>query len=239
VRDPLLEQLDRLKKQAADTGTRYKRQYDQSSIGRFQQDTSALVIFWYQIVRSVTWVWLNILRPLLRFFIFTPMKWLWGKYRALWDQVVYVKDQYGDRTFSKVRGGLFLTATLYVVYILPNLIELVWDTALYAATAQRHEQVYLISSQEIYPDRDIHAVKGCDALPCNDQNSFYFRVRPTLFNHIWSLLHHATVFFPDYVAAAAPAGITPCRVTNYGIRVKFVMKGLDLYPDALEISCAK
>jgi hypothetical protein len=83
----------------------------------------------------------------------------------------------------------------------------------------------------------VHSVQGCHQLPCTDENSFYFRIRATLFNEIWSLAHGRGLFFPDYVAASVPLSISECRITSYGVRMKIFMRGMDIYPDLLQTEC--
>lgn len=72
---------------------------------------------------------------------------------------------------------------------------------------------------------------------CTDENSIYFRIRATPFNEAWNVVHHGSLFFPDYLAAAIPVTVSRCTITTYGIRVKLFMRGTEIYPDLLESSC--
>ncbi len=237
--DHLTDRIDRLKANTERLFREQRRSYDESTIGKIQKEVTALAVFWAQLLRGWHWFYSWVVGPVMRP-LYRLARWAWGRYRALWDAAVYRKDEHGVRRFVKTRAGLMVTATVVCFYLFTHVVELAWHTCLYAITADRDESVYLISSQEIFPDRNIHAVRGCDALPCTEQNSIYFRVRPTTFNHIWSLIDRRTIFFPDYVAAAAPQGIAKCTITSYGIRIKLVMRviqDLDWYPDILAISC--
>lgn len=237
--DPITDRIDRLKANTERLFREEKRRYAESAVGKIHKEISAWAIFWTQFARGWHWFYSWIVAPIARP-LFRLARWAWGRYRALWSAIVYLKDEHGVLRFSKTRAGAMVTATVACIYLASHVIELFWHTGLYAVTADRGETVYLISSQEIFPELNIHNVKGCESLPCTEQNSIYFRVRPTTFNHIWSLVNHSTIFFPDYVAAAAPQGIAKCSITSYGVRWKFVMRviqDVDFYPDILAISC--
>lgn len=236
--DPLIQEIDRIKDGLAGAARDAKRTYDESAIGRTQKELTAWTKFWSQVFRGLYWAWSYTIKPLMNVAMRVLRRML-ALYKRLWDLVVYRVDEYGVRRFIKTRAGLMVLATAGALYVSSELLELVADTVLYVVTAQRDEQVYLIMSQEIDPKHNIHAARGCEALPCSDHNSIYFRIRPTMFNHLWSLYHTGNVFFPDYVAAAAPAGASKCIITSYGVRIKFLMRGLDWYPDILAISCAQ
>lgn len=222
--DPLIDRIDRAVDGAAAAAGRFAKDWEPSRLGR---EVTFWAKFYYQLASAAGWVWQHLARPLVRPF-WRAMRWAWRKYAELWAWWV---------AGSRVRGAMMILTTVWLVYAMPNLIELLADTVLYAFTARTNEHVYLTMSQEIVPDRNVHSVRGCETLPCTDQDSIYFRVRPTLFNHAWSLVHHGTIFFPDFVAAAAPAVTTRCVITSYGVRVKLIMRGLDVYPDILAISC--
>jgi hypothetical protein len=72
---------------------------------------------------------------------------------------------------------------------------------------------------------------------CGQPRSIHFRIRPTLFNEVWSLLHHRTWFYTDYVAAAVPPVVSKCEAVTYGVRVKLFVRGLNIYPDLIDVSC--
>lgn len=204
--------------------------------GRTQHDLTAFHRFFFQFLAACHWVWSRMVWPTLRF-LGKPVRWLWHLFRLLWDKVVYVEDAFQNRLFSKTRAGVFLAASaIFCWYLVVPLLGILFDTGVYLAT-KRHETVYLTNSQEILPEENEHSVQGCYGLPCSDENSIYFRIRPSYFNQLWSLFHGRGFFFPDYVAAAVPVSISKCTITSYGIRVKFLRRGLDLFPDLVEAQC--
>ena len=164
--------------------------------------------------------------------------WLWRPVRALWNRLVYIEDEYKNRRLSKRRATYFVAASLvFAWFILIPLLGFLFDVGLYLATVKRDEVVYLTNSQEIMPEDNVHSVQGCYELPCTDENSFYFRIRATLFNEVWSVVHGRGLFFPDYVAASVPLSISQCTITSYGVRLKLIMRGVDIYPDLLKTEC--
>jgi hypothetical protein len=112
-----------------------------------------------------------------------------------------------------------------------------YDATLYIATVKHNESFYLHGSQETNVAGNIHSVKGCSRLPCSDEDSLYFRVTPSVFNHAWSLWHDHMLFYPDYVAAAVPDVVNKCTITTYGFRLKILVRNTDLYPELLKASC--
>jgi hypothetical protein len=187
--------------------------------------------FFAQFFAACTWVYLKIMAPVARPFIRlgrTLFRW----YRAAWARFVYRTDG----SFSWARSGVMLTATIIAFYIIPHVMMFTFHATLYLTTAKT-EDVFLTQSQEIYPDDDIHSVKGCDSLPCNEMSSIYFRVQPSWFNQAWALVNNGSLFYPDYVAAAVPPGISECTILSYGFRLKFLMRRYDIYPDMLTANC--
>ena len=51
------------------------------------------------------------------------------------------------------------------------------------------------------------------------------------------MVHGRGLFFPDYVAASVPLSISQCTITSYGLRLKLIMRGVDIYPDLLKTEC--
>lgn len=203
-------------------------------LGKFIKESKAVAItarFFYQFMAACYWIWSTIIRRIIIPFDFVFGR-LWRLWRAGWDKVVY--DKY--KSFRYTRAGMYLTATLVFIYFIPTFALLLMQTSFYMLTSGVDE-VYLTQSQEIYPDDDIHSVKGCTSLPCSDQVSIYYRVAPSTFNLLWSLTHQGDLFLPDNVAAAVPPGLSACKVHAYGFRAKFLIRKMDIYPDALEIMC--
>lgn len=233
----LRQQVDALKKRIET----HAYEAEKTEAGRWQTraaaDITGLARFAAQMALGAVWIYEHILAP-VGHFLAVPALFLFNAYRRLWTRMVYAEDKFEVRRFSKTRAGIMLAVSLVSVWfvVLP-LLGLLWDTGLYFATARRDEIVYLTNSQEILPEHNIHSVQGCHSLPCTDDNSFYFRIRATLFNEIWSLVHGHGFFFPDYVAAAVPLSISECKITSYGLRFKLMMRGFDFYPDVLETTC--
>ena len=189
--------------------------------------------FLYQFMVGLAWFYENVVRRITRPFVRAALH-LFRGYRALWERVVYLETGH----FSRVRAGLMVTATAAVFYVAVPVLLFVLHAGLYLLTAKQHE-VFLTQSQEIYPDEDVHAARGCEELPCTDQNAVYYRIRPHGFHQAWSILRGQGLFYPDYVAAAVPPGISRCTVRSYGLRVKFLMRQADMYPDLLQARCDK
>lgn len=209
----------------------------QTRFERVREDVGYLHRFWIQFVVACTWVWARVLRPFL-----SAVSWifraLFRQYRKLWSLYVYRRNEHDVLRFSKVRGGLFIVATVATFYVGLNVLGVMYDATMYLCTARVNESLYLTSSQEVDVEGNVHSVKGCNSLPCSDEDSIYFRINPSGFNHIWSIAHNHSVFFPDYVAAAVPPGTNKCVVTTYGIRIKMLMRGFDIYPELLKASCS-
>jgi hypothetical protein len=187
--------------------------------------------FVYQVLSGLGWVYDRIIRP-----VTWPLWRLFGRafglYRRLWDKAVYRRSGH----FSRLRAGGMVLATVLAFYVAIPVARFVFDAGMFAITYDI-EDVYLTNSQEIDPAINLHSIKGCEGLPCTEANSVYYRVREDHFNSLWSMLHHGNIFYPDYVAAAVPSGVSKCHVTSYGFRFKFAMRQWDLYPDMLEAHC--
>jgi hypothetical protein len=234
----LQDEIEKLKAKIDDNAYRAKKTEAASFEARRRSDVAAMNRFVAQFLLACHWIYQNILSPAGRF-ASIPARRLFRWYRWLWDKVVYRQDQYKNRLFSKTRAGLLLTATIvFAWFILLPLLEFLFDVGLYLATVRKDEVVYLTNSQEIIPEENVHSVQGCHSLPCTDDNSVYFRIRATPFNEVWSLVQGHGLFFPDYVAAAVPLTISRCTITSYGMRIKFVVRNLDIYPDVLRTECA-
>jgi hypothetical protein len=233
----LKEEVDRLKKKIEEQAFQKKKADARSWTGRTQHDLTAIHKFWYQFLQACHWIYANVFRPISRL-LFKPFPYLWRLFRFLWDKAVYYEDKFQNRQFSKTRAGMFLLVSAVSAWylVVPALVMLV-DTAIYLATVKHNEQVYLTNSQEIVHGENEHSVQGCHALPCTDENSVYFRIRASNFNEAWSILHGRGLFYPDYVAAAVPVSISRCNITSYGLRIKLLMRGLDIYPDLLRTEC--
>jgi hypothetical protein len=232
----LLDEVRRLKEKIDARGHQSRKEEAAAWTQRTREDISALQSLLSAIAGFFVWICRRIL-PLSRAAV-VPAVWLWCLLRALWNRFVYIEDEFKNRRLSKRRAAIFSVAGLvFAWYVFVPVLVLLLDVALYLATAKRDEVVYLTNSQEIIPEDNVHSVQGCHQLPCTDENSFYFRIRATLFNEIWSVVHGRGLFFPDYVAASVPLSISECKITSYGVRVKIFMRGMDIYPDLLQTEC--
>jgi hypothetical protein len=233
----LKNEIEKLRAKIDENAYRSAKTEAASFSTRRRNEVTSLNRFLAQLVLAASWIYETILRPVGRAAA-VPLHYLWRWYRILWDKVVYREDRYKNRMFSKTRAGLFLTASLIFAWlVLLPLLAFLFDLGLYLATVKKDEVVYLTNSQEIIPEENVHSVQGCHSLPCTDENSVYFRIRGTWFNEAWSLVHGHGLFFPDYIAAAVPLSISKCTITSYGVRIKLIMRGMDIYPDVLQTEC--
>lgn len=187
--------------------------------------------FLVQFAAGLHFFWVRVLGPIQRTLfsgLFAVLRW----YRRLWDRSVY--DKHGGLVYR--RAGVMVTLTIVGIIVAKTLVVLTFQTVFYFTT-YNDEQVYLIQSEEIFPDDNIWAVRGCDTKRCDWSTSIYYRIRPTLFNHLWSIVHNGNLFLPDVIGSSVPTGMTECRVVSYGIRVKSLMKYWEIYPDGLSIEC--
>lgn len=229
--DPLLERIKRINAHADRVQYDREKRHAASAIGSVEREVVSFHRFFYQFSQVVGWGLRYLVYPLWRP-LYVVLASISYRYVRLWNFVVHVPDQYGNLCFSKARAILLVGATLGFVLLLP----MMGDTILYFGTVRR-ELVYLNNSQEILPLESVHSVQGCQHLPCTEADSIYFRIRPTLFNEVWSLLHHRSWFYPDYVAAAVPPVVSRCEAITYGVRVKLFVRGLNIYPDLIDVSC--
>lgn len=156
---------------------------------------------------------------------------LFGWYKKIW--VKYTHNKYDEFEYKK--GVAMIAATLASVVIIPYIAKLFFDTGYYLATHKK-ESIYLTQSEEIYPDDNIWGVRGCYTKDCDSDSSLYYRIRPSLFNYMWSLGHNGTIFLPDAIGASVPTGLTKCEVDSYGIRLRILMT-FNIYPSVLKITC--
>jgi hypothetical protein len=221
--------LDMIRKSSRE----YKKAYAESAMGKTNTQIAGLTKFYYQVTRGSYWVWSKLLYPAGKF-LTNPIRWIFRKYRELWNFLVYKVDEYGVKHFSSMRAGLMIIATVLFLNYIPHLA---WDTSTFILTS-KHHVIYLSNSQELSHERNVHAVRGCDETPfCSEQEAVYYRADPDLFNQFWSLWTHYGLFYPDYIAAAVPPTVHKCYVFTYGWRIKWLMRNWDWYPEILEVRC--
>ena len=153
-------------------------------------------------------------------------------YKKLW--IKYTHNKYQEFVYK--RGVAMALATLAAIIIIPSVLGLFFDTSYYLITRKK-ESIYLIQSEEIYPDDNIWGVRGCHNQNCDSDSSVYYRIRPSLFHHLWSIGHNGNIFLPDTIGSSVPTGMTQCEVISYGIRARVLMT-FHIYPSILKITCS-
>lgn len=153
-------------------------------------------------------------------------------YMVIWHKMAY--DSSGR--FSRTRSMISVIASILFIWFIPEIFGFVYHVSLFTFT-YKHEQIYLTNSEEIYPELDIHSVKGCSSLPCDNDNSEYYRVVSTPFSDVYSLITNYSFFYPDNVATVP--GVSKCDVVSYGFRFKskLIKQTFDFYPYMLDTVC--
>lgn len=236
--DDLLRKAKRIKERAKATRQSTKGKQKDTSFNEAQKHISDIHETYTQVTGTIGWIYNHVINPVISHpWVGKPFQW----YRSLWNSVVYIQTEDKSAVFSKKRAGIMVLATLICLRMLPaflgGTIEFVWDTSRMATSYKTNEIWYLGKSQEIDPVGNIFSAQGCESIECSDQTSIYFRVKPSLAHHIWSIYKNGNVFFPDYVAAGIQNDINKCEVTGYGIRWKFLVRNWDVYPQILAVNC--
>lgn len=183
-----------------------------------------------QMVLSViSFIWSLIGAPII--FIYARFRSLFLWYRKLWVKSTH--NKYGE--FVYTRGVAMAAATITSIIVMPTIVCLFLQTAYYFATYKK-ENIYLIQSEEIYPDNNTWAVRGCYTENCDSDSSLYYRIEPSLFHHLWNIGHSGSIFLPDAIGSSVPTGLTQCEVVSYGVRARVLMT-LHIYPSILKITC--
>ena len=181
------------------------------------------------VLTPVTFVWSLIRRPVL--FIAGKIGRILNWYKNLWIRLTH--NKYGEFVYK--RGAAVAMATFVSAIVLPTVIVLCLQTTYYLATYKK-ESIYLIQSEEIFPEDNTWAVRGCYTKNCDSSSSLYFRIKPSLFHHLWSISHNGDIFLPDAIGSSVPTGLTKCDVISYGIRTRLLMT-FHIYPSVLKINC--
>lgn len=168
----------------------------------------------------------------------TPAAFIGGKlarlfawYKKLWVKLTH--NKYDEFVYK--RGAIMAAGTLASLIIIPAVLSILLRTTYYLATYKK-EKIYLIQSEEIYPDDNIWAVRGCYNQNCDSESSLYYRIEPSMFHHLWSIGHGDGIFLPDAIGSSVPTGLTQCEVVSYGIRLRILMT-FNIYPSILKINC--
>lgn len=183
-----------------------------------------------QIVLSIASVLWNLVK--------TPVLFLYGKiavifrwYKTLW--VRFTHNKYDEFVYKK--GVIMAASTAAAVIVVPTILSLLLQTGYYLATHKK-ESIYLIQSEEIFPEDNIWGVRGCYTQNCDSDSSLYYRIKPSIFHQLWSLTHTGSIFLPDAIGSSVPTGMTRCEVDSYGIRLRILMT-FNIYPSVLGIMC--
>lgn len=152
-------------------------------------------------------------------------------YKNLW--VKFTHNKYDEFVYK--RGAVMAASTLAAVVIIPALLCILLQLTYYWTTYKK-ETIYLSQSEEIYPDDNVWGVRGCHTQHCDSDSSLYFRIKPSMFHHLWNLWHNGRIFLPDTIGSSVPAGLTQCEVTSYGVRMRMTML-FNIYPNILKINC--
>ena len=152
-------------------------------------------------------------------------------YKKIW--VKFTHNKYEEFVYK--RGLVMALLTALSIIVIPTALCLILRTGYFFAT-YKQEKIYLIQSEEIYPDDNIWAVRGCYTQNCDSDTSLYYRIEPSLFHQLWSIGHEGDIFLPDAIGSSVPPGMTQCEVISYGVRFRILMR-FNIYPSILKISC--
>ena len=211
-------------------------------LGKTKAKATFLQSFWMQLAASALLVWKNFIQPLWNMVWWIGFGFLWKHYRKVWNRFAY-EGKEPDRVFSRKRGAYTLVGTFFTLWFTVTIASFVWHTTLYTFTARADEVVYLSNAQEIVPDENIFSVQGCEAtnpsevFSCSEDESLYFRIEPTAFAQVWSIIARRNFFYPDYIAAPIAPGWQRCVITSYGFRMKTMIRRWEIYPQMLSARC--
>ena len=236
--EELLQEARRLQRSVEATEQAQRRKQKHSTAGQVEQHVTSLHQGTLKAIAGLKWFYGHLLAPL------ATHRWvraLLRSYRRLWTKVVYTLDSDGDPVLSKSRAAGMIAATLVALWFTPAvlgaLLELVWDTAWMATSYRSGEIWYLGKSQELDPEGHVFSAQGCVSVSCTDQTSIYFRIKPSIAHHIWSLVRNHNIFFPEFVAAGIQNDVNKCHVTAYGARWNLLVRNWDIYPQILSVDC--
>jgi len=178
-------------------------------------------------------------------------RWVAMPFRAMGHKLGLMEatTAHPEGEFSKKRAGIMLTATfLAAATLTPTMpgdmlrsvsVEPLWDGAR-MVTSLKTEKMYLSESKEIDPANDVHSVKACETITCQDEdgsdNGMYFLVRPSLAHQAYSLATKGNLFVPDLVVTPVRPGLNECSVTSYGARLR-LFKYFNIFPSMLSAEC--
>jgi hypothetical protein len=138
---------------------------------------------------------------------------------------------------SSRRAARAAVALWFLPAFVGGVFEVVWDTAWMTTTYRADETWYLGKSQELDHINNVFSAQGCASVNCTDQTSIYFRIKPSLAHHVWSLVRNHNIFFPEFIAAGIQNDVNKCHVIAYGARWKLLVRNWDMYPQILAVAC--
>lgn len=235
------DRIDQILRELAQEEIEKAKSDANSLLGKTKFKLNVFQSFWLQVMSSAIVVWQNFLAPVWNFFYWLGLGFLWKHYRKVWDRFAY-QGEGDDRSFSKKRGAYTLVGTALVLWFMATIASFAWHTTLYVTTARVDEIVYLSNAQEIVPEENIFSVQGCEAasseaFSCSEEESLYFRIEPTMFAQVWSIVARQNFFYPDYIAAPIAPGWQKCIITSYGFRMKTMIRRWEIYPELLSARC--
>jgi len=245
--DELSPTARRLKEQHEKRSFEREKAESRTTLAGIAHEVSVTARFVTNLTRVLVWIWVHFLAPFAWVFSWPIIRWFVSKYIALWNRVTHYTDKYGNYKFSRKKGVGIVLATVMVAFLTANAVQLGMDWALYSVSKEERT-VWLSLPQEIYPGANIFSVQGCSiaegeetaaVVHCDDENSLYFRVRPTLFNEAWSILHGKGIFFPELIVSPIGASWSKCATVSYNFRIKLLMGFGDWYPDLLSAKCER
>jgi hypothetical protein len=190
--------------------------------------------FIFQFIQGLVWFFQNVLYwpwSVGRRFVL----WACKRYYALWRWVVIGKDGYS----SKPRAGMMVTATVLAsAFAIPftiSMAELAGDTFMYTVFGE--EEVVFLHNTHLSEKGKTHTIDGSFTYPSSPDTSLYYVVEDDVFSNIWSIAKHGRLFYPDSVASSVPPVPSRCKIVSFGVRQKFFVQRLQIYPQMLYATC--
>lgn len=237
------ERIDQILRELAQEEIEKAKSDANSLLGKTKGKLGIFQSFWVQLISSAMVVWRTFLAPIWNIVYWLGVGFLWRNYRKIWDRFAYTTVD-GERVFSRKRGAYTLVGTFLSLWFVASIASFAWHATLYMTTGRVNEVVYLSNAQEIIPDANLFSVQGCEAsfvegenFSCSEDESLYFRIEPTEFAQVWSLVTKGSFFYPDYVAAPIAPGWQRCIITSYGFRMKTMIRRWEIYPELLSARC--
>lgn len=190
--------------------------------------------FIFQFVQGLVWFFQNVLIWPIRLSRRITL-WIGRNYYRLWRWVVIGKDGHS----SKPRAGMMVTATVLAsVALIPftlAMAEFTGDSFMY--TFFGDEEIVFLHNSHLTKDSKSHTIDGSYTYPSSPDTSLYYVVEDDLFSNVWSVIKHGHLFYPDGVASSVPPVPSRCKIVSFGVRKKFFVQKLQIYPQLLYATC--